>query len=419
MSNSSPFARWLRDRVLSQLDGLQHGRITLIDGGLRRTLGPAQDTSGLHATIHVLDPAFYPAVAFSGSVGAGASYAEGQWTSDDLSTLIRIMVRNRAVVEGMESGVARLTAPLRAGYHWLRRNTRAGSKQNIEAHYDLGNDFFRLFLDDTMTYSCGVFESPRSTLEEASVAKIDRICRKLDLRPEHHVLEIGTGWGGFARHAAERYGCRVTTTTISPSQHRMAVDRVREAGLEDRVDVRLEDYRDLDGRYDRVVSIEMIEAVGHKFYDEFFRVCSERLKPDGMMLLQAITIQDQFFRQALGEVDFIQRYIFPGSCIPSIEAIGASLTRATDMKMFHLEDIGPHYARTLAAWRDRLGANRESVLALGYPEHLLRLWDFYFSYCEGGFEERALGTVQVLLTKPLCRAAALVPPLAPPHVIGH
>ena len=403
--------RWIRDRVLAQLDGLQVGRVTLIDGGLRRTLGPAWDTSGLHATIRVLDPRFYSAVAFSGSVGAGASYADGHWTSDDLTALVRIMARNRSVVDGMEGGLARVTAPVRALYHRLRRNSRAGSRKNIEAHYDLGNDFFDLFLDETMMYSCGVFESPSATLHEASVAKLDRICRKLDLQPNQHVLEIGTGWGGFALHAVEHYGCRVTTTTISPSQHERAVERVRAAGLQDRIEVLLKDYRDLEGTYDRIVSIEMIEAVGHQFYDDYFSVCSERLAPDGMMLLQAITIQDQQYRAALGEVDFIQRYIFPGSCIPSIEAIATSITRATDMKMFHLEDIGPHYAPTLAAWRRRLAENREEVLALGYPEHLLRLWDFYFSYCEGGFEERALGDVQVVFSKPLCRAAPLLPDL--------
>ncbi len=405
--------RFLRDRVLVRLGGLRHGRVTLVDGGTRVVLG--DEGADLQAAIHVNDPRFWSAVAFGGTVGAGAAYAEGRWDCDDLPSLVRVLVRNREVLDGMEGGLARVSAPLRAAFHALRRNSSRGSRENIEAHYDLGNDFFRLFLDETMTYSCGVFERDEATLAEASTAKLDRLCRKLDLRPHHHLLEIGTGWGSFALHAAARYGCRVTTTTISPSQHRLAVERVRAAGLEDRVEVLLADYRDLTGRYDRIVSIEMVEAVGHRFLDTYFGRCADLLRDDGAMGLQAITIQDQFHRRALKEVDFIQRYIFPGSCIPSNESICSSLTRATDLKLFHLEDIGPHYARTLREWRRRLLAREDDVRALGLPRELPRLWEFYFAYCEGGFEERVLGTAQMLLTKPRCRIAPVLPPLVAPE----
>lgn len=410
----SRWHRFLRDRVCDRLTGLRRGRLTIIDGGDRITFGGDEDGVTLHAVIHVTDPRFWPAVAFSGSVGAGGGYAEGTWQCDDLATLVRMLVLNREVLDGMEGGLARLTAPLRTAYHGLRRNTRSGSRQNIEAHYDLGNDFFEQFLDPSMTYSCGIFETPDASMEQASVAKLDRICRKLSLSPEHHLLEIGTGWGSFALHAAREYGCRVTTTTISPSQHRVAAERIRKAGLEDRVELLLCDYRDLEGRYDRLVSIEMIEAVGHRFTPAFLGRCAELLRADGMMCLQSITVQDQFYRRALREVDFIQRYIFPGSCIPSNESLCAALTRSTDMKLFHLEDIGPHYARTLELWRLRLLSNRETIQGLGYSEHLIRLFEFYLAYCEGGFEERVLGDVQMILTRPLCRPEPILPTLAPP-----
>jgi cyclopropane-fatty-acyl-phospholipid synthase len=281
--------------------------------------------------------------------------------------------------------------------HAISRNTRTGSSRNIAAHYDIGNDFFERFLDPTMMYSCAVFERDDMTLEEAQVAKLDRLCRKLDLKPTDHLLEIGTGWGGLALHAARRYGCRVTTTTISREQHALARDRIAAAGLSDRITLRLDDYRDLDGRYDRLVSVEMIEAVGHHYFDTFFRRCGELLLPGGTMVLQAITIDDRQYAAARDSVDFIKRHIFPGCCIPSVTAMVESTTRASSLRVVDLEDIGPHYATTLAAWRENLFANADGIRACGYPETLLRMWHFYLSYCEGGFAERALGDVQLVL----------------------
>jgi cyclopropane-fatty-acyl-phospholipid synthase len=309
------------------------------------------------------------------------------------------MLRNREVLDGLETGFARLSAPLRLAAHWLQRNTRAGSRRNISAHYDLGNEFFRLFLDETLMYSCALFERPDMTLAAASTAKLEAVCRKLALGAGDHVLEIGTGWGGFALHAAGRHGCRVTTTTISPSQREVALARVRAAGLEDRVTVLLEDYRDLRGRFDHLVSIEMIEAIGHRQYDEFFRRAAALLVPGGRMLLQSITIADRHYERARDEVDFIKRYIFPGSCIPSVGALVRSIAATRQLDVEHLEDIGPHYATTLAHWRDNFLTNLPQVRALGYPESFCRMWEFYFSYCEAGFAERALGDVQVVLRR--------------------
>jgi cyclopropane-fatty-acyl-phospholipid synthase len=336
----------------------------------------------------------------------------GHWSCDDLTGMIRLLLQNRAVLDGMDGGLARLTVPLQKLFHWVNRNTRAGSRRNIAAHYDLGNDFFSLWLDPTMMYSSAIFEQPDASLYQASVAKLDRICRKLDLKPGDHVVEIGTGWGGFALHAAANYGCEVTTTTISREQFELASRRVAEAGLDQRVHLLLEDYRDLDGRYDKLVSIEMIEAVGHQYLDTYFEQCSRLLKDDGAMLLQAITIQDQRYSKALKTIDFIKRYIFPGSFIPSVSAISDSVARSTDMKIFHLEDIGPHYATTLRRWRERFFDRIEEVSALGYPEEFIRMWEFYLCYCEGGFLERAIGDVQVMLTKPGCRRDPIVPALS-------
>ncbi len=394
-----------RSALLGQLGKLTVGSLTVNEGGRTHHFGERTTDAALVATIDVLAPQFWADAAFGGTVGAGEAFIHGTWRCDNLTALIRIMVLNRDVMNGMERGLAWVTAPTRRILHWLNRNSKAGSQRNIAAHYDLGNDFFALFLDPTLAYSCGIFEREESTLHEASLAKFDEICRKLDLQPDDHLVEIGTGWGGLALHAAGKYGCRVTTTTISKEQYAHSVARVKAAGMEDRITLLLKDYRDLEppagsGGFDKLVSVEMIEAVGPQYLDTYFAKCASLLKPNGAMLLQAITIQDQFYEQALKSVDFIQRFIFPGSFIPSVTAITNSVTRATDMKVSHLRDIGPHYATTLRKWREAFFAHAPEIRALGLPDTFIRMWDFYFCYCEGGFAERQLGDVHMLLTKP-------------------
>lgn len=388
-----------RNALLGQLQLLERGEVTIIEAGAHYRFGKATVDCGFRVTIEVAHPQFWADVAFGGTTGAGESFIHGHWYCDDLVALVRVMLLNRHLMTGMEGGLAFVTAPLRRVLHWMNRNSKDGSRRNIAAHYDLGNDFFELFLDPTLAYSCGIFERVDATLEEASIAKFDAACRKLALQPQDHLLEIGTGWGGLAIHAAKHYGCRVTTTTISKEQHALASKRVAAAGLSDRIELRLDDYRDLTGQYDKLVSIEMIEAVGHHYLDTYLARCSSLLKPSGAMLLQAITIQDQLYESALRSVDFIQRFVFPGSFIPSVTAISDAVTRATDMKTFHLEDIGPHYATTLRVWRENFFANIGRVRALGYSEDFIRLWNYYLCYCEGGFAERQLGDVQMLLVK--------------------
>jgi cyclopropane-fatty-acyl-phospholipid synthase len=291
----------------------------------------------------------------------------------------------------------------------LRRNTRHGSRRNIAAHYDLGNELFRLFLDDRLMYSSAIFASDDESLETASERKLRRICEKLDLRPEDHVVEIGTGWGGFAIYAAGRYGCRVTTTTISAEQHALASERIAAVGLADRVTVLLQDYRDLGGRYDKLVSIEMVEAIGHQYLETYLAKCAGLLKPDGLALIQAITIEDHRYRRALASVDFIKRHVFPGSFIPSVSAILAATPRVTDLRLINLEDIGPSYALTLRHWRKRFMREVDRVLRLGYDTRFVRLWQFYLCYCEGGFLERSIGNAQLLFARPENRRPQFLP----------
>ncbi len=397
--------------LLRMLARLNTGRLTLVDGSDRHVFGPG-GSDAPNLTLHVINPAFYADAVFGGSIGVAESYMLGNWKTDRLTDLIRLMILNRELSDAMdERGLARLVTPLRKLLHWMNRNTQAGSRRNIGAHYDLGNDFFACFLDETWMYSSAIYERPDMTLAEASTAKLDRICKKLKLKPEDKVLEIGTGWGGFALHAAKHFGCHVTTTTISTEQYALAEARVREAGLASRITLLKDDYRNLTGQYDKLVSIEMIEAVGHQYYDTYFAQCSKLLKPQGQFLLQGITITDQRFETAANNVDFIQRYIFPGSTIPSVTALLSSATRASDLRVFHLEDIGPHYATTLAAWRNNFFANIDQIRRLGYSDEFIRMWEFYLCYCEGGFAERVLGDVQMLLVKPGARPESIVPPL--------
>jgi len=406
-SRPSRMQRLARRLLLQRMGRLEHGALEVHDAEGTRRFGTEAGTPGLHARIEVLHPQFWADAAFGGTSGAGEAYIHGLWKCDDLTALVRIMVANRHVLEEVDGGAARLAGLGRRLGHWLNRNSRTGSRRNIAAHYDLGNELFALFLDPTMNYSCGIFESPDATMEQASIAKMDAICRKLDLQPTDHLLEIGTGWGGLAIHAASRYGCRVTTTTISREQHALAAERIRAAGLGGRIELLLRDYRDLEGSYDKLVSVEMIEAVGHQYLDTYFRSCSKLLKPDGLMLLQSITIRDELYEQALKSVDFIQRFVFPGGFLPSVAAMSASLARTTDLQLLHLQDIGLHYATTLRKWRGRFFTRLDAVRALGYPDSFIRLWEFYLCYCEGAFLERNIGNVQMLLAKPRNRRTSL------------
>jgi cyclopropane-fatty-acyl-phospholipid synthase len=387
-----------RRAVLSRLERLGRGTLTVEDAGGVVTLGrPSPD--GLSARVVVRRPEFWRRLALGGSVGAGESYADGDWDADDLTAVVRLLARNRAALSELDGGLAWLGRPAASLFALLRRNTRAGARRNIAEHYDLGNDFFALMLDPTMTYSAAVFDPPGLTLEEASRRKLELLCRKLDLGPSDHLLEIGSGWGSLAIHAASRTGCRVTTTTISRAQHEEATDRVARAGLAGRVTVLLEDYRDLTGRYDKVVSVEMIEAIGAEQYPTFFDRCAARLAPGGRLAVQAITIADQEYERARREVDFIKRHVFPGGCIPSVTGLLDAATAASDLRLRHLEDLTPHYVRTLAAWRDNLAARREAVERIT-TERFRRLWDFYLCYCEGGFAERYVGLVQLVFDRP-------------------
>ena len=392
-----------RRLVLRALRGIDGGRLELREGARSTVLG--RPDAQLRATIDVHSPLFYRQL-LRGSLGLADSYLDGQWECSDLVAMTRIAARNVGRLDRIRRAAHPLLAPAQRAARWLQRNTPRRSRRQIAAHYDLGNELFELFLDETMMYSCAVFERPDATLAEASVAKLDRICRRLRLGPSDHVLEIGTGWGGFALHAAGRYGCRVTTTTISREQHAYASRRVAEAGLADRVTVLAKDYRDLDGSYDRLVSIEMIEAVGWQYLPTFFRRCSRLLRDDGAMLLQAIVIEDSAYEVEKASRSFINTHIFPGGCLPSMEVISRLVSHATDMRMAGLEDITSHYARTLAAWRERFLEARERVAELGYDERFRRLWELYLCWCEGGFAERRIRDVQLLLAKPGFRTEA-------------
>ncbi|WP_395789594.1 class I SAM-dependent methyltransferase [Aquimonas sp.] len=404
--------RRLRAQLLKQIGHLRECEVVLEDAEGSVRLGTAvEGRETLRCRMRVSDPAFYRMAAAQGSVGAGESYMDGHWSCDDLVALIRILVINRDLLDAMEGGLARFGGWALRAWHALQRNTRSGSRRNIAAHYDLGNDLFMLFLCENMMYSSAVFADPSEPLELASTRKLDRICRKLDLQPGEHVVEIGTGWGGFAIHAARHYGVRVTTTTLSKEQRELALTRIQQAGLSGKIEVLLSDYRDLQGRYDKLVSIEMIEAIGHQYLDTYFGKVRSLLKDDGMALIQAITIEDHRYAQALRAVDFIKRFIFPGSFIPSIHAMQGAIARSSDLKLYNLEDIGPSYALTLRHWRQRFMARLSEVRALGYPERFIRMWEFYLCYCEGGFIERSIGDVQLLLTAPRCRRTEYLPDL--------
>jgi cyclopropane-fatty-acyl-phospholipid synthase len=389
--------RFARAAVSTVLDRVSSGRLEVIEGGRARSFGPVG--ADLRATVTIHDPAAWRG-PLRGSLGLGEGYVDGLWETDDLVSLVRIAARELRSLDGLRGAVAKP----RGALHRLRRrvpeNTRNGARRHISAHYDLGNDLFAAFLDERMMYSCAYFPREGASLEEAQLAKLERICDQLRLGPDNHLLEIGTGWGGLAVHAAREHGCRVTTTTISREQRELAVRRVREADLEDRVTVLLEDYRDLRGSYDRLVSVEMIEAVGWQYFDEFFRRCDQLLSPDGLMLLQAITIDDEIYEAEKGARSFANTHVFPGGCLPSKQLIADCLARVTSMRQVWADDITAHYPLTLAAWRERFLNAWEQLRPRGYDERFRRLWDFYLSSSEAGFRERRIGNVQALFAKP-------------------
>lgn len=386
--------------VCQQLALLQDGVLTIREAGQDDLVFGDGNARFAPAELHIHHHSTWRDLLTGGSVGAAESWVAGDWDTPDLVALLQFFTRNVDRMNAFEDRFSWVTKPALKGLHWLNRNTKAGSRKNISAHYDLGNDLFETFLDPTMMYSSAIYPSPESTLEEAAVHKLDTICKKLDLKPGDRVIEIGTGWGGFAVHAAKHYGCHVTTTTISEEQLALAKQRVAEAGLEDRITLLFDDYRDLEGQFDKLVSIEMIEAVGPQFLDSYFNQISTLLKPDGLALVQAINMPEQRYERALRNVDFIQRFIFPGSFIPSFGAILASVRKGSNLVLTHSEDIGFHYARTLRDWCDRFMDNREKLDAMGYDNAFRRLWHFYFAYCEAGFSERAIGVSQLVFAKP-------------------
>jgi cyclopropane-fatty-acyl-phospholipid synthase len=392
-----------RELVFSIFENVEHGHVILTENGETKTFGQPQQDTDLVAHIHVHEPWAYRQVLFNGSVGSGEAYMMRGWTSPEPLHVIQIFVRNRQCLYQMDKRWTKLKGYLCWLFHRANKNTLSGSNNNISAHYDLSNDFFGLFLDQRMMYSAAVYKEVNASLEQASEQKLRQVCEALQLQPDDHLLEIGTGWGGLAVYAAKHFGCRVTTTTISDEQYEFAKDLVEKESLQGQVTVLKEDYRRLTGAYDKLVSIEMIEAVGHKFYSQFFNVCSSLLKRNGLMLIQAITIADQNYRKARGSVDFIQRYIFPGGALPSIEVISHHLRKDTDMQIVGLTDITQDYARTLGEWRSRFWHNIDAVRQLGFDDVFERMWDFYLVYCQGGFIERSIGTVQMLMAKPNAR----------------
>jgi cyclopropane-fatty-acyl-phospholipid synthase len=395
--------RWSRSAMLSLLGRLTRGSLVVEEGGQVLHFGEPRQHAELRATIQIRDSAAWSAVLRSGCVGAGEAYMHGLWDTPDLLQVIRLFVVNMNVVQNLHGSPLKRAAM--RFWHMLRRNSMQGSRRNIAAHYDLSNDFFRLFLDQTMAYSSGIYEHVHATLQQASLAKFDRACKKLELKAGDHLLEIGTGWGGLAIHAAKHYGCRVTTTTLSKEQAAWAREWIARENLSDRITVLEKDYRELEGTYDKLVSIEMIEAVGASYYPQYFGACSRLLKSTGLMLIQAITISDQRYEESVTSTDFIKRYIFPGGQLPCNSEITRQIADNTDMQLINLKDITYDYALTLRDWRERFQDQLTEVRRLGFDEVFIRMWRFYLCFCEGGFRERVIHTGQFLMAKPDWRPA--------------
>lgn len=396
-STGSALDRRIRQAVLNRLSGIRDASLRIIDRHENFLLG--DENANLAATIEVHDSRFWRMLAASGSVGAGEAYMYGLWDCDNLTQVIRILARNRNHLPGLESGRSWLKKLTLGIWHRNTRNSLRGSRKNIAAHYDLSNEFFKLWLDQRMMYSSALYQQADLSLEQAQENKLQRICQQLNLQPHHHVLEIGTGWGGFAIYAAQNYGCEVTTTTISQAQYQEALSRIRDAKLTGKVHLLCDDYRKLDGQYDRIVSIEMVEAVGHQYVDTYYQKVASLLKPDGQALIQAITIEDHRYEAAVKNMDFIKRYIFPGSFIPS-QARLLQAAHTTDMRVNDVFEMGQSYALTLAEWRRRFIDQLDEVKKQGFSQSFIRMWLFYLCYCEGGFSEQALGDIQMHLVKP-------------------
>ena len=383
--------------ILKKFKKLKVGYIHITDGKEVYEFGDKK--SELQSKINILSSEFYVFLGSGGLLGVTEAYTAGFWRADDIVTLIRIMIRNSHIMKQLDSGWAKLLKPLNNYIHKKRQNTLAGSKENILAHYDLSNNFYKLWLDDSMTYSCGVFEKESTTLKEASIEKLDRICRKLNLSKNDNILEIGTGWGSFAIHAAKNYGCNITTTTISDAQYEYAKNKISEEGLNQKITLLNQDYRNLSGKFDKIVSIEMIEAVGHEYVPLFFQTVSKLLKDDGLFALQGITYNDHNFDEYKLSVDFIKKYVFPGSCLISISQITNAIKKKTDLSIVDLEDITMHYATTLNKWKNNFMDEIPAIKQLGFSDAFINMWEFYFDYCEAGFLERNIGDYQVIFAK--------------------
>lgn len=397
-SKSGWFGNQCRHLVFNLLNKMDDAYIEIDEGSQATFVGnPSAQLKG-HITIH--DDNVFRDLIKGGSIAAAEAYIAQRWSTPDLTSLIRIFARHQTQLDQIEKKTSWIYTFKNLLTNRLNANTLSGSKKNILAHYDLGNELYTRFLDDRMMYSCALYNQPSDTLAEAQTNKLKSICDKLDLQPSDQLLEIGTGWGGLAIYAAQHYGCHVTTTTISDEQFAYAQQQVKQLGLEDKITLLKQDYRHLEGQYDKLVSVEMIEAVGHQFLPTFFKQCNDLLKPSGKLLIQAITIADQRYDQYRKSTDFIQKYIFPGGCLPSLNVINQQVAQTTDMMIDNIEDIGLHYARTLADWRSNFERNWHSIQPFGYDEQFKRLWHYYFCYCEGAFMERVISTHHIVMRKP-------------------
>ena len=396
-----PGSNWLeklaRKRVFGYLSNLTDASITIREQNQEFVLGQGARSSS--TVIAVNHPRFYSMTALYGTIGAGEAFMAGYWQTDDLLSLIQNFARNLSQVEAMDGSALNFLRWVDIAYSKFNTNSLSGSSRNIARHYDLGNDFFKLFLDSSMMYSSAIYSDNAVSLEQASLNKLKQIGQKLELNKNDHLLEIGTGWGGLAVFMARTYGCQVTTTTISRQQYEYACKKVKESGLENQIVVLMRDYRELEGEFDKLVSVEMIEAVGHKYLPTYFKTCNKLLKPGGKMLLQAITIPEQRYKQAVRQIDFIQKHIFPGGCLPSVEVILRNVGEQTQLQLRGFHDLTDSYAKTLSDWRQRFLANLPKISEQGYDKNFIRMWEFYFCYCEAGFAEKSIGTSQLLFER--------------------